>query len=134
MKNLFLISRCLLGLMFTVFGLNGFLAFIKIPRPEGVAGQFMGALVDSGFMIPVFALQLTAGVLLLANRFVPLALVLLAPIIVNIALYHALMEPHGLGTAAVTVALWAVVFHRERSAFAGLLSTQPRTSGAPDRA
>ena len=132
MKKVFLISRYLLGLTFTVFGLNGFIGFIKIPRPQGVAGQFMGALVESGFLIPVFALQLTAGVLLLANRFVPLALLLLAPIIVNIALYHALMEPHGLGMAAVTCALWAVVFHRERFAFAGLLSIEPQTSGTPD--
>ena len=130
MTKVSLISRYLLGLTFTVFGLNGFLRFIEIPRPEGLAGQFMGALVDSGFLIPVFALQFTAGVLLLANRFVPLALVLLAPIIVNIALYHALMEPHGLALAAVTIALWAIVFHRQRSAFAGLLSIKPRTSGA----
>ena len=132
MTKVSLISSYLLGLTFTVFGLNGFLAFIKIPRPEGVAGQFMGAMVDSGFLISVFALQLTAGVLLLANRFVPLALVLLAPIIMNIALYHALMEPHGLAMAVVTVALWAVVFHRERSAFSGILSMKPRTSGMPD--
>ena len=120
MTKVSLLSRLLLGLIFTVFGLNGFLGFIKIPPPVDVAGQFMGALVESGFLIPVFALQLTAGVLLLANRCVPVALVLLAPIIVNIALYHALMEPHGLAMASVTIALWAVVFHRERSAFAGL--------------
>jgi uncharacterized membrane protein YphA (DoxX/SURF4 family) len=134
MKSLTLVSRILLGLTFTLFGLNGFLHFIPIPPPEGVAAQFMGALVVSHYLIPVFALQVTAGALLLANRFVPLALAMLAPIIVNIALYHALLAPHGRGLVVVTIALWALVFHRERAAFAGLFSSPPDRLGAPDQA
>lgn len=132
MKPFVLISRLLLGFTFTVFGLNGFLHFIPLPPPEGVAAQFMGALAASGFLMPVFVLELVAGVLLLANRFVPLALALLAPIVVNIALYHALMARHGLGFAAFTAALWAIVFHRERAAFAGLFSHRPASADAPD--
>ena len=132
MKSLTLVSRILLGLTFTLFGLNGFLHFIKIPPPEGVAAQFMGALVVSHYLIPVFALQVTAGLLLLANRFVPLALVLLAPIIVNIALYHALMAPHGGSLVAATIALWVMVFHGERTVFGGLLASTPGRSDAPD--
>ena len=131
MKIVSLISRLLLGLTFAIFGLNGFLHFIPIPPHEGVAGQFMGALVVSHYLIPVFALQVAAGLLLLVNRFVPLALAILAPIIVNIALYHALMAPHGGGLVAATIALWVMVFHRERTAFAGLLASRPERSDAP---
>lgn len=124
MKTITLISRILLGLLFTVFGLNGFLHFIPMPPPQGVAGQFMGALFVSQYLVAIFALQTIGGVLLLANRFVPLALAILAPIIVNIVLFHVTMEPKGLGMALVTVALWAVLFYRQRAAFAGLFAAK----------
>jgi putative oxidoreductase len=124
MKTAALISRLLLGLLFTVFGLNGFLHFIPMPPPEGLAGQFMGALFVSKYLVPIFVLQLIGGVLLLANRFVPLGLSLLAPIIVNIVLFHVTMDPKGLGMAIVTVALWSVVFFRERAAFRSLFAAK----------
>jgi hypothetical protein len=124
MKIVARISRLLLGLLFTVFGLNGFLHFIPMPPPQGLAGQFMGALFVSKYLMPIFALQTIGGVLLLANRFVPLALAILAPIIVNIVLFHVTMDPKGLGMAIVTLALWAVVFYRERAAFAGLVTAK----------
>ena len=120
MKTIVLISRLLLGLMFTVFGLNGFLHFIPAPMPTGVAGQYMGALFVSHYLSAVFALQLLAGVLLLANQFVRAALVILAPILVNIALFHACMAPAGYAPAVIAVALWLVLFYRERAAFAPL--------------
>jgi hypothetical protein len=130
MKHIHLICRCLLGLTFTVFGLNGLIAFIHLPPHAGVAGQLMGAMSDLGFLIPVFALQFVAGVLLLANRFVPLALALLAPIIVNILLFHVLMDgPHGLAIPAVLITLWAIVLYPERSAFAGIVSPKPQAHG-----
>src|SRR4051812_37573221 len=103
MKILVTIARVLLGLLFTVFGLNGFLHFIPMPPPQGVAGQFMGVLFTSGYLVPIFALQTVGGALLLANRFVPLALAILAPIIVNNALFHATMDPKGLGMAIFAV-------------------------------
>src|SRR5215470_11438580 len=78
MKILTNISRFLLALIFTIFGLNGFLHFIPMPPPTGVAGQFFGALFVSNYLVPIFALQLISGVLLLVNRFVPLALTILA--------------------------------------------------------
>jgi uncharacterized membrane protein YphA (DoxX/SURF4 family) len=132
MKIATLIARNLLGLMFVTFGLNGFLNFIpQPPPPVGTAGEFLGALMASHYMLPVFLLQLTAGVLLLANRFVPLALVLLGPVIVNILLYHSLMAPAGLPPGIVALALWLVVFASVRSAFAGLFAPvvrSPRTA------
>jgi putative oxidoreductase len=120
MKTLVLISRLLLGLLFSVFGLNGFLHFIPAPMPTGIAGQYVGALFVSHYLAAVFALELVAGVLLLANRFVRAALVILAPILVNIVLFHACMAPAGFAPAVIAVALWAVVFSRERAAFAPL--------------
>jgi putative oxidoreductase len=120
MKTLVLISRILLGLIFLVFGLNGFLHFIPAPMPTGVAGQFFGALYVSHYLAAIFALQLVAGVLLLANRFVVLALAILAPILVNIALFHACMAPAGFAPAVISGALWLVLFYRERAAFAPL--------------
>ena len=123
MKIVTLIARNLLGLMFLVFGLNGFLHFIpQPPPPAGLAGQYLGALSGSHLMVPVFLLQLVGGVLLLANRFVPIALVLLGPVIVNILLYHVLMDPKGIPPGLVALALWLVVFYAVRSAFAGVFA------------
>src|SRR2546423_14867653 len=99
MKILTHISRFLLGLIFLVFGLNGFLHFIPMPPPSGTAGQFIGALFVSNYLIVVFLLQIVPAILLLINRYVPLALTLLAPIIVNILLFHALMAPSGMPLA-----------------------------------
>jgi putative oxidoreductase len=121
MKTTTVIARFLLGLIFLVFGLNGFLHFIPAPPPTGTAGQFLGALFVSHYLVPIFLLQITSAVLLLVNRYVPLALTLLAPIIVNILLIHILMAPEGLPLAIVVTVLWFLVFLRVRSAFAGLL-------------
>jgi uncharacterized membrane protein YphA (DoxX/SURF4 family) len=124
MKTFVLISRVLLGLMFLVFGLNGFLNFIPAPPPTGTAGQFIGAMYVSHYLAVVFALQLVAGVLLLANRFVPAALAILAPLLVNIVLFHATMAPAGFAPAVIAVALWTVVFVREWAAFRPLLAAK----------
>ena len=124
MKTMFHISRLLLGLIFTVFGLNGFLHFIHMPLPTGVAGQFLGAMFVSHYLVAVFGVQLAGGVLLLVNRYVALALTILGPVIVNIVLFHALMEPSGLPLALVTVVLWSLVFVSIRTAFAGIFAAR----------
>jgi putative oxidoreductase len=124
MKITAIIARFLLGLIFLVFGLNGFLHFIHMPPPSGVAGQFMGALFVSQYLVVVFALQLIGAVLLLINRYVPLALAILAPIIFNILFFHFLMAPSGVPLALVATILWILVFLSVRSAFAGLLQPQ----------
>ena len=120
MKIASTISRYLLGFIFLVFGLNGFLHFIPMPPPTGIAGQFMGALFVSHYLVVVFLLQLIPAILLLVNRYVPLALVLLGPVIVNIFLFHALMDPKGLPLALVVVILWLLTFAGVRSAFNGI--------------
>jgi hypothetical protein len=120
MKIAFTIARILLGLLFTVFGLNGFLHFIPMQPPTGLAGQYMGALFMSHYLVIVFLLQLVGGLFLLANRYVPLALILLGPVIVNILCFHAFLAPEGVTMALVVTLLWAVVFAGVRRAFGGL--------------
>ncbi len=125
MKTAVLVARLLLGLMFTVFGLNGFLHFLhQPPPPPGPAGQFLGAMAESHYFVPVFLLQLIGGVLLLANRFVPLALVLLGPVIVNILLYHSTMDIKGIPPGLVALVLWLIVFSGVRAAFAGVFAAR----------
>jgi putative oxidoreductase len=113
MKIAALIARILMGLAFIVFGLNGFLHFIPSgPMPTGIAGQFVGALIASHYFLVIAALQILGGVLLLVNRYVALGLVILAPIIVNIFFFHALMAPSGLPQAIVVIILWGIVAAR----------------------
>jgi putative oxidoreductase len=129
MKILFVICRLLLGLMVFVFGLNGFLHFIPMgPMPAGLAGQFFVVMTQSHYMVPVFALQVIGGILLLINQFVPLALTILAPIIVNILIFHMTMQPAGLPPGTVALILWIVLASRLWSHFAPLL-TQKTTVG-----
>jgi hypothetical protein len=122
------IARYLAGVIFLVFGLNGFLNFIPLPPPGGIAGQFMGALYVSHYLWVIFAFQVIAGVLLLVNRYVPLAVAILAPVLVNILTFHALMAPGGLPLALFAALLWIVIFIEVRPAFSGLFQSrfQPR--------
>jgi putative oxidoreductase len=128
MRTASVIARYLAGGIFLVMGLNGFLNFIPLPPPGGVAGQFMGALYVSHYLWVIFAFQVIAGVLLLVNRYVPLAVAVLAPVIVNILTFHVLMAPSGLPLALFVAVLWAAIFTEVRPAFSGLFQSrwQPR--------
>lgn len=99
MKYAIITARILLGLMFAIFGSNAFLHFIPMPPMEGPAGAFIGALISSGFIYPIAALQVLGGLLLVIGRFVPLGLTLLGPVIVNIVLYHIFLDRAGLAMA-----------------------------------
>jgi putative oxidoreductase len=100
------IARILLGLMFTVFGLNGFLHFIPAPPVEGPILQFMTVLFETHFYVLIFGVQLIGGVLLLINQYVPLALVALAAVLANIFTFHITMQPAGIGPGIVALILW----------------------------
>jgi putative oxidoreductase len=120
-----IIARYLLGLIFLVFGLNGFLHFIPMPPPKGaLAAQFGGAIFASRYWVVVFGVQVLGGVLLLVNRYVVLALVLLGPVIVNIFFFHALMAPEGLPLAIVVVVLWVILAVRYKQYLAGIFTQQ----------
>jgi hypothetical protein len=90
--------------------------------PPGVAGQFLGALFASHALLFIAAFQVIGGALLLIGRYIPLGLVILAPIIVNILIFHITMAPAGIVPGLVATILWFIVFAGHRSSFAGILS------------
>lgn len=120
MKIATMIARYLLGLLFTVFGLNGFFNFLPATPMPPSAVQFFTILVTSHYMLPIFLLQLVCGVLFLINRYVPLALTLIGPIIFNILLFHITMNPSGIVPGAIATVCWLIVFSSVRPAFAGI--------------
>lgn len=125
MKIVTLVVRIFLGLIFFVFGLNKFHQFIPSgPLPSGVAGQFMGALISTKYLMIVGAFETVGGLLLLINRYVPLALCLLAPVIVNVLIVGVLLTQTALVPGLVVAALWFILFIRFRSAFAGIFQAK----------
>lgn len=119
------VARVLMGLIFFVFGLNGFLNFIPqptTPMPEG-AVAFLGALMKTGYMIRLIAAtELIAGVLLLTNCFVPLALALLAPIVVNIIAFHIFLSSMGLVVAVFVLVMELYLAWSYRNAYRSMLA------------
>ncbi|HEY7307472.1 MAG TPA: hypothetical protein VH601_25330 [Bryobacteraceae bacterium] len=118
MKIITVIARVLLGLVFLIFGLNGFLHFIPAPMPTGLAGTYLGVLFTSHYIFLIAGVQVIAGVLLLTNQYVPLALALLAAELANILTYHATMDPGGFPLAIIVTILWIIVAWRFRAQFA----------------
>ena len=123
MKIASLIARILLGALFVFAGANHLFNFFgKQPLPPGVAGQFLGAMISSGYMYFIGFCQVAAGLMLLFNRFVPLGLVILAPVIVNILVVDILMAPIGLPVGVLVVILWCLTAWRVRSMLHPLLT------------
>ena len=121
MKIAVIIARVLLGLTFAFFGANGLHPFLPMgPMPTGLAGQFIAVFAQSHWVAIVATVQVIAGLLLLVNRFVPLALALLGPVIVNILVFHLLMNLAGIPPGVVVTILWLFLFYRYRGNFAGL--------------
>jgi putative oxidoreductase len=128
MKIASMIARYLLGLMFTIFGLNGFLHFIPQPPPANpLAMQFLVAVSASHFAVFFFAVQVLGGLLLLSGFFVPLALTMLAAELYNILAFHLTMAPASIAPALVACVLWIVVFLQYRESFKGIFSAKPAT-------
>ena len=126
------VARVLLGLLFVMTGLNGFLDFLpqpKTPIPEG-AMAFAVAMKNTGYLFQLVAgTQLVSGLLLLLNRFVPLALVLLAPVVVNIALFHIFLSPLGYQLAVIVFALEVYLAWAYRAAFRSMLAARVAPGG-----
>ncbi len=121
MKIAATIARFLLGLMFLVFGSNMWFHFLPTPpMPPGLMADFSLAMAKSHYSVMVGLFQLAPAILLLINRYVPLALTVLAAEIVNIITFHITMQPAGLPMALVVAILWLLVFMRVRSSFAGI--------------
>ena len=120
MKNVVIVARILLGIIFVAFGLNAFLHFLPKPMPPGIAGQFVGAMFQSHFILFVSTLEVISGALLLANFYVPLALAILAPIIVNILMFLVLLPPLGWQPGVLAAILWIFLFIHYRKYFSGI--------------
>ena len=127
MKIVALVARILLGLEFLVFGLNGFFHFIpQPPMPPGDLATFATVLMKTHYMVPVMAIQVISGLLLLIGRFVPLALALIGPVIVNILLTHILMAPAGLPPGALAAILWLILFFAYRRYFESIFTADAK--------
>src|SRR3954454_8108002 len=121
-KHLPTAARLLLGLVFTVFGLNFFLHFLPMPPAPPQAAAFAGALFASGYLFPLLkATEVVAGLLLLSGRFVPLALAVLAPIIINIVGFHLFLAPSGIALPLAVLAAELHLAWTYRAAFAPML-------------
>lgn len=125
MKVILLGCRLVLGLIFFVFGLNDILHFLPIPLPTGDALTWLGIMIAHHYMNFVGALMVIAGLLLLVNRFVPLALIILAPIIVNILLYEALLWPHNASPSIIALLLELILIAAYFRCFIPLLAMNP---------
>src|ERR1700730_17588879 len=126
MKITSIVARYLLGLIFTVFGLNGFLNFIHQPPPANpLAIQFLVAVSESHFAAFFFSIQVLGVLLLLSGYFVPLALTLLVAELYNILAFHLTLAPATIAPALVACVLWVLVFLQYRNSFNDVLAAKP---------
>lgn len=132
MSRVPVVARVLLGLLFFVFGLNGFLQFLPAPPEPPAALAFLGGLAGSGYFFPLLkATETIAGAALLLNRFVPLALTVLAPIVVNIVAFHAFLAPGGLPVALAALALELTLAWSYRAAFRSVVVSRAEPAASP---
>ena len=123
MNNVPQLARLLLGLVFVLFGLNGFFDFIPLEAPAGEAGAFLGALGAAGYMLPLIKItEIVAGALLLANRHVTLATLMLAPIVINILAFHVFLDNSGMLMAVAVSALEGYMLYENRNNLKQLLN------------
>ena len=122
MKKAELVIRILLGIMMVVFGLNKFLQFMPMPPMPAEAGEFMGALVNSGYILVIVAVvEIVTGILLLINKFKPLALVILFPILLNAFLFHLFLDLPGIGGTAFAIGMNIFLFFAHKNSYSELL-------------
>ena len=124
MKIATIVVQVLVGFVFVFFGSNAFLHFMN-PPPPGLAGQFSTILFESKWLHFISAIQVIGGLLLVVNRFVPLGLALLGPVLFNILLFHGLLFHPGWQPGVVMTLLWLFLFWRYKKNFAGLFEAKP---------
>lgn len=121
-EKIVLVMRLLLGIIFLVFGLNGFFGFLQMPPMPESAMSFLGGLMGAGYFFPVLKItEIICGALLLAGIYVPLALVVLAPVILNIVLFHLFLAPGGMLLPVVILVLELALAYHYRTAWDGVL-------------
>ena len=127
MKIVATIARLLLGALFVFAGSNHLFNFMKGQLPPGPVADYMNVMMSSGYLYVIGFVQAVGGLMLLANRYVPLGLTLLAAMIFNIDAINVLIvrNPGGFGIAAFITLLWALVYWHERASFRPLLKPRP---------
>ena len=117
--------RILLGTLFIVFGLNGFFHFIQLPLPTPEAGAFLGALAKTGFIFPIVkSIEILFGMSLILNRYVPLALIVITPILVVITLHHLILDISGIGLTVLLVLLHGFLVFKYNTFYKQLFSVK----------
>jgi putative oxidoreductase len=121
-----LVARILLGLIFTVFGINFFIPFLPQPPLVGRELEFITALFKTGYIFPIIkTIEVSCGILLLANYFVPLALILLTPIVLNIFFFHFFLNGIGAaGMGIVMIVLGVTIAYSRKESFAAILKAK----------
>ena len=131
MDKLALVARVLLGLIFVVFGLNGFFNFLPPPEVNDAGGSFIGALVGTGYLMPlVKATEVVAGLMILTGKYLPLGLTILAPVTINILLFHVFLDTAGLPMAIAIIVFQLFLAWYYRDSFTGVLSPNAVTPTA----
>lgn len=126
MKIALAVARILLGLLFLVAGGSGFFLIAHGPPPmPGLAGAFQDVIFQSRFVLFVDTVQLIAGALLLVNRYVPLALVLLGAVISNILVFHLTMQPSGIVPGLIAALVWVFIAYQYRANLAPIFEANP---------
>lgn len=117
-NKVFLGIQVIAGLMLIVFGLNKFLHFIAMGEPPAGMGEYLGALFKAGFIFPVIAvIEITAGLAFVSNKFAPLMVIIVMPVIVNAFLAHLFLDPAGIGGAAFILAALIIIIVRNFSRY-----------------
>ncbi len=131
MKFAIIGARLILGLIFVVFGLNGFFHFIPNPEANAPMTAFMTALSETGyFMIVVKLVEVASGLMILTGRFLPLGLILLAPVSVNILLVHVFLDQTGLPMAIVIILLQVFLAWAYRDSYGAVLQVNAKPTGS----
>jgi putative oxidoreductase len=118
-----MIVRILLGIILVVFGSNKFLHFIPMPTPVGSAGDFMNSLGATGYIFPMVGiLEVFIGIMLLLKKWVPFVIILLAPISINILLFHACIDIPGLPVALLVCVLNGILIYKHWKLYRPLFS------------
>ena len=129
MSKVALGARLLSGLIFVVLGLDGLLHFLPMPEPEPAAGAFVGAMMATGYLWPLLKIvEITAGAFLLTGKFVPLAIVMLAPVAIPILGFNTLVAPSGLVMGLVVIVLWLLLLVAYWPHFACLLNANAKVA------
>lgn len=123
MRNAFHGLRIIYGTFWLVFGLNGFLHFFAVPAPGEQGAAFMAALEAAGYVMPlVYGSQVVAGIMLLCGCYIPLALLILAPVVGNILLYDWFLNPSGLTIGIILLVIYLMLLYAYRRRLAPLFA------------